>query len=376
MNQASTWKPTVKRLESGERDRLKAAKGLLRKKQYEEALTEFEAVLEKNTQSISALLGIGLIHLRQKAFDEALMRFKQAKALDPLQPKPYLLEGVALLRLGHLDEAQHAFESALSLDARSHRALFGLGEVLLNKKRYQEALSRLREALRYNPQWTAPRFLITKLYAEQEKHEEAIRELQAILEIDTAQTRASIQMARLYASQKMPEKAAGILKAAMTKTVNDNGSAYLKMGLVANELKLYDIAENAFRSLLASQPNRLIVQLYLIEAMIGNGKFDEAEAALRKLPLNKQYGGLIHKLLGDIYYQRGQFRIAVEEYRATVLSIPDLAEQAVGLLDDGDDNPEDEWESLADHYQPSLANVLAEQTDRLREVRARRRNAH
>ena len=93
MNQTSTWKPLVKRLDSGERERLKIAKELLRKKQYDEALVEFNAVLESNSQSINALLGIGLVYLRQEHLDEALARFKQAKLLDPLQPKPYLLEG-------------------------------------------------------------------------------------------------------------------------------------------------------------------------------------------------------------------------------------------------------------------------------------------
>lgn len=376
MKSISQWKPAVKRLHADERDRLKEGKALLRKKHYEEALFEFNAVLESNPQSINALLGIGLIHMKQEHLEEALTRFRQAKLLDSLQPKPYLLEGFVLLRQKNMEEAEQVFKAALSLDSSSHRALLGLGEVLLSKQRYDEALTHLREALRYNPQLLAPRLLSAKIYAEQGKFDEAIGEVRTVLEIDPRQARAYLQLARLYASQNDHGRAAEILSLAMEKLPNNNVPIYLKLGLLATDLKLYDIAEKAFRALLELQPNRLIVQIYLIEAMIGIGKFSEAEACLRKLPLNKKYAGLIHKLLGDIYYQRGQFRIAVEEYRATVSGIPELAKQFSDPINDPDDVQSDDWENLADIYQPSLASALTDQTDRLREVRARRRNQH
>lgn len=374
MNQTSTWKPLVKRLDSGERERLKIAKELLRKKHHEEALVEFNAILENNPQSINALLGIGLVYLRQEHLDEALARFKQAKLLDPLQPKPYLLEGFVLLRQGNMAEAEQVFKAVLSLDSRSHRALLGLGEVFLSAKRYDDALIHLREALRYNPQLVAPRLLSAKIYSEQGKFDEAVGEIRTVLEIDPGQARAYFQLARLHASRNELGIAAEVLALAMEKLPNNNTSLYLKIGLLANDIKLYDISEKAFRALLDLQPNRLIVQIYLVEAMIGLGKFDEAEACLKKLPLNKQYAGLIHKLLGDIYYQRGQFQIAVEEYRATVLGVPELAKQFSELIHDADDIQSDDWENLAEIYQPSLAAVLTDQTDRLRELRARRRN--
>lgn len=82
----------------------------------------------------------------------------------------------------------------------------------------------------------------------------------------------------------------------------------------------------------------------------------------------------MHKLLGDLYYQRGQFRIAVEEYRATVLSVPALAEQLVALVDETDEAADEDWASVADSYQPSLTHILNDQTERLRETRARRRD--
>lgn len=374
MKQRDEWKPVVKRLAVDGREHLKKAKALLRKKHYEEALLEFQLILENDPKSVSALLGMGLVFFRQERFEEALIQFRQAKALDPLQPKPYMLEGLVLLRQENFEDAESMFKAVLDLDARSHRALLGLAEIALSRKQYDEALAKLREALRYNPQLLTPRILSAKVYTEQGNLEKAIGEIQTVLEIDPSQAKAYFHLARLYARRDEKDKAADALNVAMEKLPEKNASVYLKLGLLAVELKLYEVAEKVFGVLLQLQPSRSMVQIYLVEALIGAGKFDKAESALKQLPLNKQNAGLIHKLLGDIYYQRGQFRIAVEEYRATVLGIPELAQQFSELVDEADDSQDDDWESLAGTYQPSLGNVLSDQTERLREARARRRN--
>lgn len=115
-------------------------------------------------------------------------------------------------------------------------------------------------------------FLIAKVNVEQNKLDEAIQELNAILAIDAGQIRAYIHMARLYFNHNQLEKAADSLKMALANLPADNLSAYLKLGLAANDLKMYSIAETAFRAILAAQPNRQIVQLHWIEALIGGGK--------------------------------------------------------------------------------------------------------
>ncbi|MFO1372794.1 MAG: tetratricopeptide repeat protein [Candidatus Competibacteraceae bacterium] len=189
MNQAGQWKPAVKRVNVDERERLKRGKALLRQKDYNEALTEFKAILENNPKSINALLGIGLIYLKQEQLDEALPWLRQAKSLDPLQPKPYFLEGMVLSQQGDLEGAEQAFRAALAIDPRLNRALIGLGEVLLSRQRYDEALAQC-EAARYNPQQTAARLLIAKIYVEQHKINEAITEIRTVLEIDPSQIRA------------------------------------------------------------------------------------------------------------------------------------------------------------------------------------------
>ena len=164
------------------------------------------------------------------------------------------------------------------------------------------------------------------------------------------------------------------LDLALTKLPKDNALAYLRIGRLASDLKCYEVAEKAFREVLQLYPKRMIAQLYLVESLIGADKLEEAEACLKKLPMNNEFSALVHKLMGDIYHQRKQFRMAVEEYRATILSIPELAQEHASLIEEADNDQNDDWESLAETYQPSLTNTVTEQAERMRGNRARRRD--
>lgn len=92
MNQASTWKPVVKRLEPGERDRLKRAKAC-----FATGITTRRWLNSvrfwKNPRSISGLLGAGLVCLKREQFTEALSRFRQAKDIDLYNPSRICLRG-------------------------------------------------------------------------------------------------------------------------------------------------------------------------------------------------------------------------------------------------------------------------------------------
>lgn len=372
MSQINKWKPAVKRLNSDERERLKTGKKLLRQKKYEEAILEFKAVLDSNPQSVNALLGIGLIHFKQEHFDQALSFFGQAKSLDPLKSKPYLLEGFVLLRQGDTGNAEQAFRSALSLDPHSHRVLLGLSSILIDQQRYDEALAQLREALRHNPQLTTPRLLIAKIWTQQDKTDEAITEIRTALEIDPKQAKAYLQLARLYEARGNRESAVEVLDMALAKLPKESSSIFLKLGRFAIDIKCFEVAEKICSEIIALNPKRTVARIFLVEVLIGAGKLEEAENQIKNLPLRNKFAALIHKLLGDVYYQRGQFRIAVEEYRATLLGIPELADELKALDEEIEEGQvDDDWESVADFYQPTLANAVTDQTERLR---ARRRD--
>ncbi|MCP5195233.1 MAG: tetratricopeptide repeat protein [Gammaproteobacteria bacterium] len=377
MNQTSQWEPAIRRVGNDNgKERLKKGKTLMRQKHYDEALLEFSAILENNPDSFDALLGIGSVYMKQNQIQEALSYFAQARALDPLQPKPYLLEGLTLARQAQFDAAEQALRTALSLSPGLSRALAALGEVLVGKQRYEEALMPLREALRHNPQQTAPRWLMARIYAERGDLDKAIAELQTVLEIDPEHARAGGQLARWHMQRGDRAAAVNVLQQTLEHVPKEDSTRYQQLGRLALELECYALAETVFQEIVKRHPRRMTAQLDLAETLIRSAHLDRAEALLKKLSLkNRDAAVWVHKLLGDLYFQRQQFRLAAEQYRAAVLGLPEASSELRALGEAVDQAHLSDWQPQAAAFQPLLDNVMAMQRVRLREERAQRRLA-
>jgi tetratricopeptide (TPR) repeat protein len=58
------------------------------------AISEYEAVLQINPQSMDSMKGIGYLQLQSKRFDEAKLSFRKAIEVDPKDPETYYSVGV------------------------------------------------------------------------------------------------------------------------------------------------------------------------------------------------------------------------------------------------------------------------------------------
>lgn len=371
------WQPTVKKLNSDpapildEREHLRKARALFREGRHDEARAQFEALLASNPKSANACLGLGMVLRRQERTEEALARFTEARTLDPLLPKAYVLEGQALAELDQFEPATMAFQNALNLDAKSAKAMTGLGQVLLRQQRYEQAMAQLREALRYDPRKVQPRLLIAEIHRQQDQPDAAIAELRLALDIEPDHIRAAILLARLHVARNERDAAEQTLQGVLARLPEEESSARVQLGRAALELELYPVAEEALHQALRRDPGRTSIRLRLVEALLAGGKLEEAEQQARELPQNSQIAPLVHKLLGDIHYRRQQFQLAVEQYRATVLHLPDH-EQPLSDLERELAASDGDWEELADDLQPSIANRIADETHRLRQNRRNR----
>lgn len=373
------WQPTVKKLGhdlapplQDERERVRKGRALFREGRYDEAHTEFEALRVSNPRSANAQLGIGAVLWRQDRLEEALACFTEARNLDPLLPQAYVFEGQVLVKLGQFDRAIMAFQNALNLDPKSVRAMIGLGQALLRQQRDDEALTQLQAALRYDPRKVQPRLLIASLYREHGQPEAALAELRLALECEPGHVRAAISLARLQVAQGERDAAEQTLRGVMARWPEDEDrSAAAQLGRAALELELYPFAETALREALRRDPDRTSTRLRLVEALLANGRLEDAEHYAQELPQNSQIAPLVHKLLGDIHYQRQQFQSAVEQYRATVLHLPDH-EQLLSDLESELAASDSAWEELAEGFQPVIANRIADEIDRFRQNRRNR----
>lgn len=329
----TNFTPQVKRVGKSDKDQLKLAFALAKEKRYDEALSEFQTIIQGNPASKFAHMGAGSVLFRQELYDEALLHFQTAIRLDSLLTKAHIGAGQVYLRQRKLEQALEKFQTALSVDPNCPEAYQGLGQVLSKQEKYDEAIQNWRQAQRLNPQMISVRLLMSQIYHKQEKLPQALGELKSALNIDPTRWRTYYGVGRIYLQQKE-----------------------------------YIAAIEAFETALKLNPETPpFAQLGLVEALIEVNKLDDAADILRHMPQNKRVDARIHQLWGDIYQRQGLLKEATEEYRAATLlaaeegtTLDELAEFDA-LLD------EERWQDVVAPLQAAANQRVAEAQERQRE---------
>jgi len=134
----------------------KLATVLIRRGEYDEAVTLAREVLELSPNKVAALSKLGNALRVQGKLGEAIECYRQALRIEPNFVRARYSLADALLAQGKADEAVGHYRRVLEGDPDSAEARYKLGMVLSTNGRVDEALSHLREAVRLRPGWPAP----------------------------------------------------------------------------------------------------------------------------------------------------------------------------------------------------------------------------
>ncbi len=129
------------------------AKAYLVQERYEEALQDFQRVLELNPLYARAWYSKGATLGKLKRGDEALAAYEEAIRLDPHYVAAWNNKGDMLDALERYEEALAAYDRAIRLNPQYSRAWYNKGITLWNQERYEEALTAYDEAIRLNPHY-------------------------------------------------------------------------------------------------------------------------------------------------------------------------------------------------------------------------------
>jgi tetratricopeptide (TPR) repeat protein len=221
---------------------------------------------------------------------EALVAYTEAANLLPEEAEPHLYSGELLEQDGKYGEAEQEYKQALKLDSTLSDAAIGLANIYMRARRFPEAEESLRGLLAQHADSAPVHIQLGRVLAAEGKSQEAIDELQAGIKLVPGNDAAERDLAGLY-----------------TATGKN------------------DLAEAAYRGLVASHPNDAELHRRLGEALLAEKKFPEAQkefivAVKLKPDLGEAYGGLAFAAVENKNYD-----LAIRALDARAKLLPEVA---------------------------------------------------
>ncbi len=389
-----------------DRDNLDSVRGLaqnlMNDGQTEAALEQYKVIADADPSDAQTYMRIAEIDRRDGQFDQALEALKKATAVvpdslevqyniavineaqgkyeDAIQILNQLLQktehadgeysvadknnrAVFLERLGTVyreankhQQAVDSFRKMLALgDENAIRAYQQIVETYRDNKQWQLATDAAAEAAKKYPNDRGLQMVSASQQADMGKSDVAIEHVKALLKGNAEDREVYIALAQMYSRTKDWSNAEqSITKAIeLSSKPEDKDYAIFVQGSVFERQKKYDLAEEAFRKVLADDPKNAMTLNYLgymladrdtrVEEAIGYirravaldpqngayldslgwayyklGKYDLAEENLRRASERISTDPTVHQHLGELYQRTGRLKLAASNYERSL----------------------------------------------------------
>lgn len=271
--------------------------------------------------------------------DAARRAYESAASTDSSAPEPLYNLGVLAERQGNDVEARRYYKQALDARPEFGPAVTAIAQIMLRKGDAAAALSFAQERLEKAPESTGVRNAVARLKLANNDVAGAIADATAVLRTDERNVEAMKVLGAGYARQGKHELALSVLASASANDPNDpepyakmarshvalnekpqarlqlekavalpggaSAEVYNDLGLIYHEAGDFAGAEGMFRQSLSRHPQFLAAQMNLGNALKGQQKYADADAAMKRaLELNPNSGDVLFNL--GILYLDGQ----------------------------------------------------------------------
>ncbi|MCD6309300.1 MAG: tetratricopeptide repeat protein [Candidatus Eremiobacteraeota bacterium] len=237
--------------------KLNLAHALYEQRKLKEAEIEVKDVLNKNPKSIRARDQLVRIYLERYNYDSAETLAKEAIEINPNSSTGWSSLGYTMLSRCDYKKSREAFEEALKLNPRDSGALTGYGELLFRTGDEEGSEQALIQAIKIDPYESRPHVVLGELYRSQEKYAMSETAFFKALELEPEGNEDTYaELGALYLAQYKIHKAEDAFKKGLTNPRNLHcmADSYTGLGIVAQRLKNYDLAEEYFRKAMKYNP--------------------------------------------------------------------------------------------------------------------------
>lgn len=256
-----------------------------------ESAEVLESMLELYPDHALATMELGTVLMEKGDFDAALVQFDRALELDSGFTVARLNRAVTLERAGRGAEAVGELRQVLAGDEENQRARLNLAAILVRQGESGEAISHLREAIRQQPSGVEARQRLGEVLLRTGDGTGAEEQFEAVVALGeaTAQDRAAAhyQLGRLATLQGDHSAALDRYRKAK-ELAPELWQAGIAFGNALLRLERYDEAATEYRRIAEADPKNPIARVYLAEARMRQGRWNEAmeglESDLQQLP--------------------------------------------------------------------------------------------
>lgn len=251
-----------------------------------EALKTMNAMVDANVDSHDAYLTRARFH-RQRGNDNAAENdLRAAYARKPELPAVVLEIADAARAKGDFTEAERLLLEGIKLHPKVPGYYKLLADVKIRTKRDVEAIAILEAGLKESPRSNELSVLLIDLMIDQGQYAEARTRIDALLKAGLTPTLPNYLSARLHIADKQWNEAISLLETVrrdLSPASEWNSRVHVLLGLSYRQIGDHEQELQAFRRAVQSDPTWVTANVGLAEALLGNGRIEEASQVLEPL---------------------------------------------------------------------------------------------
>ena len=302
------------------------AEDAIQKNDFTAAETLLKRAIDKDPNNYQAWFDLGFVLNRLARTDESIVAYRKSVAAKPDVFESNLNLGLMLARANN-PEAEPFLRAATGLKPTGHsegghteagqaRAWLALAHLLENKKP-EDALQAYRKASELMPKDPEPHLSAGLLHERQKQFSDAEAEYKQVMTLDPRSTEAAIGLTNLYMKSGRLGDAEPLLRRLAAERPDDAG-IHLQLGRVLEAQSKKDDAIAELQTALKLAPSDVDAQREIADLYTSAGKNDLAETAYRALVASQPKNPELHRGLGKALLLQKKFPEAQEEFLSAV----------------------------------------------------------
>lgn len=173
----------------------------MRLRMYDEAIEDYNRVIEKDCYNAKAYVSRGYAYKEKKEYDKAIIDCTRAIELEPNNVEAYTNRGYAYSKKEEFDKAIENYTQAIKLQPDSEEHYIYRALVYFTKEEYDKAIDDSTKAIELKPNNAEGYMLRSSVYKEKKEYDKAIIDCTRAIELDSNNMEAYMNRGDAYVGE-------------------------------------------------------------------------------------------------------------------------------------------------------------------------------